>query len=56
MDIVILRDTLMQLLPGVPLTLELAISSVALGFFLALLLTLMRLSGVWILDNVARLR
>lgn len=55
MDIEFLRDTLMQLLPGVPLTLELAIGSVALGFFLALLLALMRLSGVWIFDNVARL-
>lgn len=55
MDIEFLRDTLMQLLPGVPLTLELAIGSVALGFFLALLLALMRLSGVWILDNIARL-
>lgn len=55
MDMEFLRDTLMQLLPGVPLTLELAIGSVALGFFLALLLALMRLSGVWILDNIARL-
>ncbi|MGL9723250.1 ABC transporter permease [Sodalis sp. (in: enterobacteria)] len=55
MDFEFLRDTLMQLLPGVPLTLELAIGSVALGFFLALLLALMRLSGVWILDTIARL-
>lgn len=55
MNIEFLRGTLMQLLPGVPLTLELAIGSVALGFFLALLLALMRLSGVWILDNIARL-
>lgn len=54
MDFEFLRDTLMQLLPGVPLTLELAIGSVALGFFLALLLALMRLSGVWILDTIAR--
>ncbi len=55
MDFEFLRDTLMQLLPGVQLTLELAIGSVALGFFLALLLALMRLSGVWILDTIARL-
>lgn len=55
MDFEFLRDTLMQLLLGVPLTLELAIGSVALGFFLALLLALMRLSGVWILDTIARL-
>ncbi len=54
MDLQFLTDTLLQLLPGIPLTLELAISSVLLGFFLALALALMRRSGLRLLDWIAR--
>ena len=45
MDFAFLRDTLLPLLGGVPLTLKLAFMSVALGAVLAMLLALMRMSG-----------
>ena len=54
MDFRFLLDTLLTLLPGVPLTLELAVSSLALGGLLALPLALMRMSSVAPLDWVAR--
>jgi len=54
MDLPFLYTTLLTLLPGVPLTLKLAFSSVAAGAVLALLLALCRLSGVWPLAAFAR--
>ena len=45
MDFSFLLDALLRLLPGVPLTLQLAFTSVALGMVLALMLALLRLSG-----------
>lgn len=54
MDPAFLWDALLTLLPGVPLTLKLACSSVALGLLLALPLAVMRLSGVAPLDWAAR--
>jgi octopine/nopaline transport system permease protein len=54
MDPAFLADTLLALLAGVPLTLELAFLSVALGAVLALGLALMRLSGVTVLGGIAR--
>ncbi|RUX49439.1 ABC transporter permease [Mesorhizobium sp. M4A.F.Ca.ET.050.02.1.1] len=49
MDIPFLYQTLLKLLTGVPLTLHLAVSSVALGAVLAIILALARLSGLRIL-------
>lgn len=46
MDFAFLSDTFLQLLSGVPLTLNLALVSTALGGILAVLLTLMRMSPV----------
>ena len=54
MDFRFLLDTLLTLLSGVPLTLELAVSSLALGGLLALPLALMRMSPVAPLDWLAR--
>ena len=48
------REVLLRLLPGVPLTLQLAVMSVAFGALIALPLALMRLSGIRALDGVAR--
>jgi octopine/nopaline transport system permease protein len=47
-------EALRQLLAGVPLTLELALLATVLGGVLALILALMRASGIAILDAVAR--
>jgi octopine/nopaline transport system permease protein len=49
MDFLFMYDTLLALLTGVPLTLKLAVSSVALGTVLAIMLALARLSGVGLL-------
>ena len=49
MDIPFLYQTLLKLLTGVPLTLQLAISSVGLGAILAVMLALARLSGLRLL-------
>ncbi|AOF90631.1 MULTISPECIES: ABC transporter permease [Rhizobiaceae] len=46
MDIVFLWETFLQLLAGIPLTLNLALVSTALGAVLAVLLTLMRMSSL----------
>jgi octopine/nopaline transport system permease protein len=54
MDFAFLRDTFLRLLEGLPLTLNLAFMSVALGALLAMLLALMRMSGVRVLDWFAR--
>lgn len=49
MDLPFLYETLLKLLTGVPLTLQLAISSVGLGAVLAVMLALARLSGLRLL-------
>ena len=54
MDVDFLYATLLGLLPGIPLTLKLAFSSVALGAVLAFLLALMSLSSFWLLRTPAR--
>ncbi|HEX8166658.1 MAG TPA: ABC transporter permease [Beijerinckiaceae bacterium] len=54
MDLAFMAETFMKLLEGVPLTLQLAFSSVALGAVLAMLLALMRMSGIAPLDWLAR--
>ena len=54
MDIQFLYEVLLTLLPGVPLTLKLAFSSVAIGAVAALLLALCRLSRSWPLVGFAR--
>lgn len=46
MDIAFLQETLLTILPGLPLTLKLAASSVALGALIALPLALMQRSGL----------
>ncbi|WAT02205.1 ABC transporter permease [Rouxiella chamberiensis] len=55
MDMEFLVDTLFQLLPGIPLTLELTFYSVLAGFCLALLLAFARLSPYRWLSAPARL-
>ncbi|MBM6592813.1 ABC transporter permease [Microvirga pudoricolor] len=54
MDFAFMRDTFWTLLSGVPLTLNLAFTAVALGAVLAMLIALMRMSGVAVLDWLAR--
>jgi octopine/nopaline transport system permease protein len=54
MDLSFMADTFLKLLSGVPLTLELAAISIVVGAVLALLLALMRLSGIAALDRIAR--
>lgn len=54
MDFAFLYETLLTLLPGVPLTLQLALASVACGGVLALLLASLRLSGIWPLEWLVR--
>ncbi len=54
MDVGFLRETLLLLLSGVPLLLQLAFFSIAAGAVLAVLLALMRLSGNPALDVPAR--
>jgi octopine/nopaline transport system permease protein len=54
MDLPFLYETLLALLPGIPLTLKLATLSVVLGAFLALPLALMRLSGIGVLDWISK--
>jgi octopine/nopaline transport system permease protein len=55
MDIAFTLETLRTLAGGIPLTLRLAATALALGSVLALALALMRLSGIAVLDWVARL-
>ena len=54
MDLAFMAETFVKLLEGVPLTLKLAFSSVALGAIVALLLAMMRMSGLAALDWLAR--
>ena len=54
MDFAFLRETILLLLSGVPLLLQLAFYSIAAGAVLAVLLALMRLSGNPVLDYSAR--
>jgi octopine/nopaline transport system permease protein len=54
MDPGFMAETFLTLVAGVPLTLKLAFLSVALGAVIALVLALMRLSGVAGLDWIAR--
>jgi octopine/nopaline transport system permease protein len=55
MDPAFMAETFLTLITGVPLTLKLAFLSVALGAVIGLILALMRLSGVALLDWIARL-
>jgi octopine/nopaline transport system permease protein len=54
MDLAFMRDTFFRLLEGVPLTLNLTFTSIVLGAVLAMLFALMRMSGVTVLDWIAR--
>jgi octopine/nopaline transport system permease protein len=54
MDPAFMAETFLTLVAGVPLTLKLAFLSVAFGAVIALVLALMRLSGVAGLDWIAR--
>lgn len=54
MDFPFLYEVLLTILPGVPLTLKLASSSVALGAFIALPLAMMQRSGIAILHWFAK--
>ena len=54
MDLAFMAEIFVKLLEGVPLTLRLAFSSVALGAIVALVLAMMRMSGVAALDWLAR--
>lgn len=55
MDWSFFAETFLKLVSAIPLTLELGALSMLLGTALALCLALMRLSGVWVLDGIARL-
>lgn len=54
MDWAFMWETFLTLIAAVPLTLELGAISMLLGTALALCLAMMRLSGQWALDGVAR--
>jgi len=55
MDWQFLEETFVSLVAAIPLTIDLAVTSICLGAILALLLALARLSGFTILDWFARL-
>lgn len=55
MDWQFLQETFLSLIAAIPLTIELAVTSICLGAILALLLALARLSGIAVLDWFARL-
>lgn len=55
MDWPFLEETFVSLIGALPLTIELAVTSICLGAILALLLALARLSGIAALDWFARL-
>jgi len=50
MDLIFIRDSFLQLLSGVPLTLELTAFAFVLGLIFAMLLALMRVSGIRVLE------
>lgn len=54
MDWQFLQETFLSLIAAIPLTIELAVTSICLGAILALLLALARLSGIAVLDWFAR--
>lgn len=54
MDFSFIYETFLEIIPGIPLTLQLAIGSVVLGFFLALGLALMQIGGNPALRSIAR--
>jgi octopine/nopaline transport system permease protein len=54
MDFAFMAETFVKLLEGIPLTLNLAFASVALGAVVAMLLAAMRMSGLAALDWFAR--
>jgi len=54
MDFTFMQEAFLRLISGVPLTLNLAFTSIAFGAVLAMLLALMRMSGIRILDWVAQ--
>jgi octopine/nopaline transport system permease protein len=54
MDFAFLYETLLTLLPGIPLTLQLAFASVACGGVLALVLAILRVSGIPPLEWLVR--
>lgn len=55
MDFTFYYETLLAILPGIPLTLQLAVGSVFLGFFLALALAFMQRANSRVLQSIARL-
>jgi len=55
MNLQFYSEAFFQMISGVPLTLQLAASSIVFGAILALLFAMMRLSGVAVLDWIARL-
>ncbi len=55
MNLEFYSDAFLQMVDGVPLTLKLALTSLLLGAVFALLLALMRLSGMRVLDWIARI-
>jgi octopine/nopaline transport system permease protein len=54
MDFSFMRETFVSLMSGVPLTLNLAFTSLLFGAILAMVFALMRMSGIRILDWIAR--
>lgn len=54
MDWQFLSETFVSLISAIPLTLQLAVTSIALGAFLALAIALSRLSGILVLEWLAR--
>ncbi|CAN7677794.1 ABC transporter permease [Rhizobium sp. LjRoot258] len=54
MDFAFLSETFVSLISAIPLTLELAATSIALGAILALAIALCRLSGIFVLEWLAR--
>ncbi|HWT63300.1 MAG TPA: ABC transporter permease [Ochrobactrum sp.] len=55
MNLQFYSEAFFQMISGVPLTLQLAASSIIFGAILALLFAMMRLSGIAVLDWIARL-
>jgi octopine/nopaline transport system permease protein len=54
MDFAFMAETFMRLLEGLPLTLNLAFTAVALGAIVAMAIALMRMSRIRVLDVIAR--
>jgi octopine/nopaline transport system permease protein len=54
MDLAFMWETFLRLLEGLPLTLNLTFTSVALGAILAMLVALMRMAGIGLLDWIGR--